>query len=57
VTVQYLLVISIAHRLNTIRHCDRILVIEEGQISESGSHQVLLEGKEKYARLWASQVG
>jgi len=50
-------VISIAHRLNTIRHCDRILVIEEGQISESGSHQVLLEGKEKYARLWASQVG
>ncbi|MFT6926265.1 MAG: ATP-binding cassette subfamily B protein RtxE [Psychromonas sp.] len=50
-------VISIAHRLNTIRHCDRILVIESGQISESGSHQSLLEQKEKYARLWASQVG
>ncbi|WP_435236391.1 type I secretion system permease/ATPase [Psychromonas sp. PT13] len=49
-------VISIAHRLNTIRHCDRIFVIESGQISESGCHQVLLKGKEKYARLWASQV-
>jgi len=50
-------VISIAHRLNTIRHCDRIFVIESGQIRESGSHQSLLEKKEKYARLWASQVG
>ena len=49
-------VISIAHRLNTIRHCDRILVIEKGQIAEAGSHQTLLEGKEKYARLWASQT-
>ena len=50
-------VISIAHRLNTIRHCDRIFVIESRQISESGSHQNLLEREEKYARLWASQVG
>jgi len=50
-------VISIAHRLNTIRHCDRIFVIEKGQMSESGSHQTLLERQEKYARLWASQVG
>jgi len=50
-------VISIAHRLNTIRHCDRILVIEKGQIVESGCHQSLIDGKEKYARLWASQVG
>lgn len=50
-------VISIAHRLNTIRHCDRIFVIESGQISESGCHQTLLDQQEKYARLWASQVG
>lgn len=50
-------VISIAHRLNTIRHCDRILVIEKGQIAESGHHSELLEQKQKYSRLWLSQVG
>jgi ATP-binding cassette subfamily B protein RtxE len=50
-------VISIAHRLNTIRHCDRIFVIERGQLLESGNHLTLLKGEGKYARLWASQVG
>ena len=50
-------VISIAHRLNTINQCDRIFVIEKGQLVESDRHQLLIERKEKYARLWASKVG
>ena len=50
-------VISIAHRLNTIKHCDRIFVVEKGQLAECGSHQQLLDEQQKYARLWASQVG
>ncbi|MDA7747395.1 type I secretion system permease/ATPase [Psychromonas sp.] len=50
-------VISIAHRLNTINQCDRIMVIEKGQVVEAGNHQLLIERKGKYARLWASQVG
>lgn len=44
-------VISIAHRLNTINQCDRIMVIEKGQVVESGNHHKLLADKAKYARL------
>lgn len=50
-------VISIAHRLNTIQQCDRILVIEDGQIQESGDHHSLLKQQQQYAQLWANQVG
>jgi len=45
----------IAHRLSTIQHADRILVIENGQIVASGTHQELLSTSELYQRLTASQ--
>lgn len=48
-------VIIIAHRLSTVRHCDRIITIEQGKITESGSHQQLLSEQGCYARLWALQ--
>ncbi|NRF27503.1 type I secretion system permease/ATPase [Vibrio coralliilyticus] len=49
-------VISIAHRLNTLRYADRILVIDDGQIVEQGSHEELLAVKGTYARLWQLQT-
>jgi ATP-binding cassette, subfamily B, bacterial len=45
----------IAHRLSTIRTADRILVIEKGQILESGTHQELLAQKGHYHALYTHQ--
>jgi len=45
----------VAHRLSTIRHCDRILVIEDGGILESGTHKELLKRKGHYYQLYTNQ--
>jgi ATP-binding cassette subfamily B protein len=49
--------IVIAHRLSTIQKMDRIVVLEDGAITEEGSHQELLKHKGTYAQLWAHQSG
>jgi ATP-binding cassette subfamily B protein len=48
-------VFIIAHRLTTVRRADRILVMEQGQIIESGTHAELLEREGRYARFYAQQ--
>ncbi|MGP0173833.1 ABC transporter ATP-binding protein [Pseudomonas sp. NCHU5208] len=45
----------IAHRLATVRHADRILVLDQGRLVESGDHRSLLARNGLYARLWALQ--
>lgn len=50
-------VIAIAHRLSTLRHMDKIIVLDKGQIVEQGSHQQLLEANGSYASLWNHQSG
>lgn len=47
----------IAHRLSTVRNADVIAVIGEGRISETGTHEELLESSGLYSRLWAVQTG
>jgi ATP-binding cassette subfamily B protein len=49
--------IVIAHRLSTIQKMDRIVVLEDGEIAEQGTHKDLLERKGVYATLWAHQSG
>ena len=47
----------IAHRLSTVRNADAIAVIGDGRISETGTHEELLESSGLYSRLWAVQTG
>jgi ATP-binding cassette subfamily B protein len=47
----------IAHRLNTIRNADIIVVIDKGRIVEKGSHQELLEREGYYHKLYMRQFG
>jgi ATP-binding cassette, subfamily B, bacterial len=48
-------VFIIAHRLATVRRADRILVLENGRVVESGTHTELLERGDRYARFYAQQ--
>ncbi|BBT15508.1 ABC transporter ATP-binding protein [Metapseudomonas otitidis] len=50
-------VIAIAHRLSTIARMDRLVVLDQGRVVESGSHAELLAQGGLYARLWRHQTG
>ena len=50
-------VLAIAHRLSTIAKMDRLIVLENGEVVESGSHQELLKQQGIYAKLWEHQTG
>ncbi len=47
----------IAHRLSTVRNADRIVVMEQGRIVESGRHEQLISADGAYANLWRVQAG
>ena len=49
--------IVIAHRLSTLSEMDRILVFENGQIIEDGSHNELIKASSHYTRMWKMQAG
>ncbi|MGN4983732.1 ABC transporter ATP-binding protein, partial [Aeromonas dhakensis] len=44
--------VVIAHRLDTVMHADRILVLDNGVLCEQGRHHELLARRGRYARLW-----
>ena len=50
-------VLIIAHRLSTVRHCDRIITVEQGKVVEDGSHEELIRNGGRYAALHRVQSG
>ena len=49
-------IIMIAHRLSTITDCDKIMVVKDSGIIETGSHQELMKKKGEYYKLYTSQI-
>ncbi|MFK0185192.1 ABC transporter ATP-binding protein [Streptomyces rubiginosohelvolus] len=49
-------VLVIAHRLSTVRHADRIVVLEEGRVRTAGTHEELISGDELYRELATTQL-
>jgi len=49
-------VILISHRISTVKNCDRIMVLSEGRIAESGTHEELLAKGELYLELYNQQL-
>ena len=49
-------VITISHRLYSVKNMDRIIILENGNITEEGTHEELLKNPEsKYSQLWKIQ--
>lgn len=49
-------VITISHRLSTIKKADKILMLENGELVENGTHKELLDAKGRYVRMFKSQL-
>jgi ABC-type multidrug transport system fused ATPase/permease subunit len=49
--------ITIAHRLSTVQHADKIFVISKGRVAEAGTHAQLISLAGIYAKLWCRQSG
>jgi len=50
-------VIAVAHRLSTLKHMDRIIVLDKGHIIEDGTHEELLKNNGYYQSMWDMQAG
>ncbi|GGY60560.1 hypothetical protein GCM10010342_55530 [Streptomyces anulatus] len=49
-------VLVIAHRLSTVRHADRIVVLEDGRVRTAGTHEELIAGDDLYRELATTQL-
>ena len=50
-------VLIVSHRLSTLTGCDKIVVMERGQVEHIGNHRALLDQSKVYQELWYQQMG
>ncbi len=50
-------IVTIAHKLSTIKNCDEILVLKNGKLIEQGTHDILINENSHYASLWNYHLG
>lgn len=55
--IQNVTKIIIAHRISSVCHADKIIILDEGKVCEQGTHNELLEKKGLYYQTWVSQYG
>jgi ATP-binding cassette subfamily B protein len=53
----YATTIIVSHRLTTLASADRVLVLEDGRIADSGTHEELVSRPGLYRRIWEIQAG
>ena len=46
----------ISHRLSSVKHCDKVFMLEKGQLIEEGTHQELMEKNGSYASMYKKQA-
>ena len=47
----------IAHRLSTIKNANQIIILQNGQVENTGTHQQLLDGDALYRDMWEAHIG
>lgn len=55
--MMYHTMLFISHRLSSVKNCDKVFMLEKGQLIEEGTHKDLIAANKSYAQMWKVQAG